>query len=57
VKSLGADCVEKPMREEHVQELSRLLAGAGVDADVSAFRRYGSARRLYHFNIDHVDQY
>jgi hypothetical protein len=57
VKSLGADCVEKEMRAEHLDLLADLLARAGVDAEPAQFRRYGSARRLYHFNIDHADQY
>ena len=49
VASLGADCVEKPVRDEHRAELAALLAAAGLDHDPRAFRRYGSARRLYHF--------
>jgi methylamine---glutamate N-methyltransferase subunit B len=49
VASLGADCVEKPMREEHHAELAVLLADAGFPHDPAGFRRYGSARRLYHF--------
>jgi glutamate synthase domain-containing protein 3 len=54
VKSLGADCVEKPMRDEHLAELADLLARAGFDDDPGAFRRYGSARELYNFKIDNV---
>jgi len=57
VASLGADCIEKEMRPEHVAALRDLLARAGVDADPSTFRRYGSARKLYHFNVDHADAY
>jgi glutamate synthase domain-containing protein 3 len=57
VASLGADCVEKEMRDEHRAVLADLLARAGVEAGPSEFRRYGSARRLYNFNIDHADQY
>jgi glutamate synthase domain-containing protein 3 len=57
VESLGADCVEKDMRPEHREVLAGLLAEARVDADPSAFRRYGSARKLYNFNVDHADQY
>ncbi len=57
VRSLGADCVEKDMTDEHVKELSGLLLAAGIEADAREFRRYGSARRLYNFNIDHVDEY
>lgn len=49
VGSLGADCVEKPMRDHHRAEVAELLAAAGLDHDPAAFRRYGSARRLYHF--------
>ena len=54
---LGADCVEKPMREEHLAELTELLQRAGLTAEVSAFRRYGSARGLYHFHSDHASAY
>ncbi len=57
VESLGADCIEKEMRPEHVETLRSLLDRAGVDADPSEFRRYGSARKLYHFNVDHADSY
>jgi len=58
VESLGADCIEKEMRPEHVEVLARLLAAAAPatdSADPSEFRRYGSARRLYNFTIDDVD--
>jgi glutamate synthase domain-containing protein 3 len=58
VGSLGADCVEKPLREQHVAELRTLLERAGFDdLDPSAFRRYGSARTLYNFHVDHAGQY
>ncbi|HEY0510159.1 MAG TPA: hypothetical protein VGD12_19015 [Blastococcus sp.] len=57
VKSLGADCVEKEMRGEHLAELGELLAAAGMDADPAAFRRYGSARTLYNFSVDHASSY
>ena len=57
VASLGADCIEKELREEHVAELRELLATAGVEADPAGFRRYGSARRLYTFDVDHAGEY
>lgn len=58
VASLGADCIEKELRDEHRAELRALLERAGVtDADPSAFRRYGSARRLYTFDIDNAEAY
>lgn len=54
VKSLGADCIEKEMRAEHLAILADLLGRASIDADPRDFRRYGSARQLYHFNIDNA---
>ena len=58
VKSLGADCIEKEMRPEHLAILDDLLAKAGVEgASAAEFKRYGSARTLYTFNIDNADAY
>lgn len=57
VRSLGADCIEKAMRPEHLKLLAGLLERAGADARPEEFKRYGSARRLYNFNIDHADAY
>jgi glutamate synthase domain-containing protein 3 len=58
VAGLGADCIEKPLREHHVEELRTLLARAGFDdLDPSGFRRYGSARQLYNFEIDNAGAY
>jgi methylamine---glutamate N-methyltransferase subunit B len=57
VASLGADCVAKPMRAEHLAELAELLARAGRDDDPEGFRRYGSARTLYHFAAENSSAY
>ncbi|TDC25897.1 glutamate synthase [Streptomyces sp. 8K308] len=57
VKSLGADCVEKEMRYEHLAELAELLKAAERDEDPADFRRYGSARQLYHFKVDNATAY
>jgi len=57
VASLGADCIEKEMRPEHIVKLTELLASAGIDADPADFQRYGSARKLYNFDIDNLDAY
>ena len=58
VASLGADCVEKELQEQHVVEVQTLLHRAGfTDVDPFAFRRYGSARRLYNFKIDNAGAY
>jgi methylamine---glutamate N-methyltransferase subunit B len=58
VKSLGADCIEKSFKEHHKAELRKLLDSAGVNGvELGEFRRYGSARRLYHFHVDNVGSY
>jgi glutamate synthase domain-containing protein 3 len=57
VAGLGADCIEKEMRDEHVAELDELLGRADTGLGASEFRRYGSARRLYNFDIDHAGEY
>jgi methylamine---glutamate N-methyltransferase subunit B len=59
VASLGADCIEKELRDEHRAELFALLeqAGEAHTVDVSEFRRYGSARKLYNFHIDNAGAY
>jgi glutamate synthase domain-containing protein 3 len=57
IKGLGADCIEKDLRDEHVAELRGLLEAAGVDADPGDFRRYGSARRLYNFQVDNAGDF
>ena len=58
VKSLGADCTEKELRDEHRDEIGGLLAAAGVDGvDPGEFRRFGSARNLYTFHVDNAGSY
>lgn len=57
VKSLGADCIEKEMRPEHMEILKDLLARAGSDAKPEEFKRYGSARQLYNFDVDNAQAY
>ena len=58
VESLGADCIAKEMRAEHIELLQGLLDRAGVTGvKPSEFKRYGSARTLYNFNIDNADAY
>jgi glutamate synthase domain-containing protein 3 len=58
VVSLGADCVEKELRPEHVAEIRELLQAAGVtEVAAEEFRRYGSARTLYTFDVDNAGAY
>lgn len=59
VASLGADCVEKEMRDEHRELLHQKLKAAGLNGeiDINEFRRYGSARNLYNFHVDNAGAY
>ncbi|MFG1344943.1 protein glxC [Xanthobacter autotrophicus DSM 431] len=60
VKSLGADCIEKELRDEHKALLAQKLEAAGIapgSVDLSEFKRYGSARRLYNFHVDNASAY
>jgi glutamate synthase domain-containing protein 3 len=57
VESLGADCIEKPMKAEHLAELGELLTAAGRTDNPANFKRYGSARNLYHFSVHNSTQY
>jgi methylamine---glutamate N-methyltransferase subunit B len=59
VQSLGADCVEKKLDDKHRKELHALFEKAGLagQVDIGEFRRYGSARRLYHFHVDNAAAY
>jgi methylamine---glutamate N-methyltransferase subunit B len=59
VQSLGADCVEKKLDDRHKVALQNLLTAAGLNGsvDMNEFRRYGSARKLYHFDMDNVGSY
>jgi len=54
VASRGADCIEKPLRERDREQLAALFARCGeTGLDAATFRRYGSARQLYHFDATH----
>jgi glutamate synthase domain-containing protein 3 len=56
VAGLGADCVEKEMRAEHEAEVEGLLERGGITGlGPGDFRRYGSARRLYTYDVDNAE--
>ena len=58
VAALGADCIEKEVREDHRAEIGELIELAGFsDVRPEEFRRYGSARDLYTFKIDNAGAY
>ncbi len=47
------------MEDKHKEALHEVLERAGMNGeiDVSEFRRYGSARKLYNFHVDHAGAY
>ena len=58
VKSLGADCIEKEVTKSHKALIKKLLIKAKIDnIGINEFRRYGSARSLYNFNVDNAGKY
>ena len=58
VKSLGADCIEKEVTKSHKAIIKKLLIKAEIDnIGINEFRRYGSARSLYNFNVDNAGKY
>ena len=56
-QSLGADCVEKQMTPHHLAKLAELLEARRHRRRSGEFRRYGSARKLYNFHVDHAAAY
>ena len=57
-KSLGVDCIEKPMKSKHLKKVSILLKKSKITKfKPEQFKRYGSERKLYNFNIDNVSEY
>ena len=57
VDSLGADCIEKEIRQCHLDTLLNLLKISDSNAKPAEFRRYGSARKLYNFDVDNISSY
>lgn len=57
VSSLGTDCIEKPLENKHLQELEQLLERAQLAYSPREFKRYGSARSLYNFDVDNASLY
>ena len=45
VNSLGADCIEKPLGDEHKKTLGKLLEEAGLDGQVDPSSSAATARR------------
>lgn len=57
IKSLGADAQQEQMEEDDHKILSSLLERAGFDYHSEDFKRVASARKLYHWNAEHDQEY
>ena len=57
IHGLGADAQEEPMTDRDTADLGRLLERAGINYAPGEFKRIGSARRLYHWNSEHQQEY
>lgn len=57
VHSLGADAQEEAMTKADHAKLTGLLGRAGINLSPKDFKRIASARKLYHWNSDHQDDY
>ncbi|MDC0161609.1 protein glxC [bacterium] len=57
-KGLGVDCIEKNINKNDLKKIETLLKiGKIKKLKPTNFRKYGSARKLYNFNIDNVSKY
>tara|TARA_B100000989_G_scaffold292347_1_gene268113 strand:- start:220 stop:897 length:678 start_codon:yes stop_codon:yes gene_type:complete len=55
VTSLGADCIEKKMTNKHIVNLKNILLDANLpDDNLKRFKRFGSSRSLYNFQVDNA---
>ena len=57
-KSLGVDCIEKKITKTDIEKIKNLLKQGNIKKlKPSNFKKFGSARKLYNFNIDKVSNY
>lgn len=57
-KSLGVDCIEKKITKTDIEKIKNLLKQGNIKKlKPSNFKKFGSARKLYNFNIDNVSDY
>ncbi len=57
-KSLGVDCIEKKINKNDIKKIEYLLnAGKIKKFKPTDFKKFGSARKLYNFNIDNLSEY
>ena len=54
----SADCIEKKLNKTDIKQIENLLKiGKIKNFNSSDFRKFGSQRKLYNFNIDNVSNY
>ena len=57
-KSLGVECIEKKITKTDIEKIKNLLKQGNIKKlKPSNFKKFGSARKLYNFNIDNVSDY
>ena len=57
-KSLGVDCVEKKITKNDLKKIENLIKIGNIKKHKPhSFKKFGSARKLYNFNIDNVSDY
>ena len=57
-KSLGVDCIEKKMNKKDIKKIEDLLkTGKIKNLKPKNFKKFGSQRKLYNFNIDNISDY
>ena len=57
-KSLGVDCVEKKITKIDLKKIENLIKIGNIKKlKPHSFKKFGSARKLYNFNIDNVSDY
>lgn len=57
IHSLGADAREEEMQPDDYETVTRLLADAKINCQASDFKRFASARSLYHWNAECHQEY
>ena len=57
-KSLGVDCEEKTITKKDLKKIDELLKIGNIkNIKANKFKKYGSARKLYNFQIDNISDY
>jgi len=57
-KSLGVDCIEKKITKNDIKKIENLLKQGNIKKlKAINFKKFGSARKLYNFNIDNASDY